>query len=153
MVRLSDLPPHVAQGLLNLPLPEYGAPPWVQPPRLTEARVALVTTAGLHRRSDAKFVGGAADYRILPDDIDPADIMMSHVSVNFDRSGFQQDVNVVFPLELLRELAARGEIGSVARWHYSFMGATDPTRLEESATQLARLLQDDKVDAALLVPV
>jgi len=153
MVRLSDLAPQVAQGLLNLPLPEFISTPWTQPRPLREARIAIVTTAGLHRRSDAKFVGGAADYRIIPDDVDPAEIIMSHVSVNFDRSGFQQDVNVVFPLDLLRDLAARREIGSVARWHYSFMGATDPTRLQDSAMQLAKLLRDDHVDGAILIPV
>lgn len=78
---------------------------------------------------------------------------MSHVSVNFDRSGFQQDVNVVFPLELLRKLAANDEIGSVAKWHYSFMGATDPTRLADTALQVARLLKEDRVTAAILIPV
>jgi len=153
MVRLADLAPHVAEGLLNLPLPEFDGSPWVTPRPLAQSRIAIVTTAGLHRRSDAKFVGGAADYRIIPDDVDPAEIVMSHVSINFDRSGFQQDVNVVFPLELLHELAAEGAIGSVARWHYSFMGATDPTRLQESATQLAGLLHGDGVDGAILVPV
>ncbi|HLF77549.1 MAG TPA: glycine/sarcosine/betaine reductase selenoprotein B family protein [Dehalococcoidia bacterium] len=153
MVRLSDLAPHLAQGLRNLPMPEFDSTPWTEPRPLQEARFAIVTTAGLHRRSDAKFVAGAADYRIIPGDTDPSQIMMSHVSVNFDRSGFQQDVNVVFPLELLRGLAALGEIGSVANWHYSFMGATDPTRMQESATQLAKLLHDDHVDGAILVPV
>jgi D-proline reductase (dithiol) PrdB len=153
MVRLSDLPPHVAQGLMNLPLPELEGTPWTQPRPLAEACIAIVTTAGLHRRSDAKFGGGAADYRIIPEGTDPAEILMSHVSVNFDRSGFQQDVNVVFPLELLRELASKGEIGSVAGWHYSFMGATDPTRMAESAKQLGRFLRDDRVDGVILVPV
>ena len=51
---------------------------------------------------------------------------MSHISTNFDRTGFQQDINVVFPVDRLRELAARGTIGSVADFHYSFMGATAP---------------------------
>ncbi len=78
---------------------------------------------------------------------------MSHVSVNFDRSGFQQDVNVVFPLPLLKELVASGEVGSIADWHYSFMGATDPSRLAETAPQVARLLKEDGVTAAILVPV
>jgi D-proline reductase (dithiol) PrdB len=78
---------------------------------------------------------------------------MSHVSINFDRSGFQQDVNLVFPLELLRGLAAEGEIGSVASWHYSFMGATDPSRMAETGAQVGRLLREDGVTATLLVPV
>ena len=48
--------------------------------------MAIISTAGLHRASDAKFVGGAADYRLLPGDLDFADLAMSHVSVNFDLS-------------------------------------------------------------------
>ena len=96
---------------------------------------------------------GASDYRIIPGEVSPAELVMSHVSVNFDRSGFQQDVNVVFPLERLNDLAAAGHIGSVARWHYSFMGATDPSRMEDTAREVGRLLRGDGVTAALLVPV
>lgn len=153
MVRLSDLPPEVAAGYLRLPLPSFEAMPWQAAPPLSSARVAIISTAGLHRRSDAKFAGGAADYRVIPGDVDYADLVMSHASVNFDRFGFQQDVNVVFPLELLRRLADAGEIGTVADWHYSFMGATDPTRMEEAGAQVGRLLRQDGVTVALLVPV
>ena len=72
---------------------------------------------------------------------------------DFDRSGFQEDPNVLFPLELLRKLEANGEIGSAASWHYSFMGATDPTRMDETAGQVAKLLKEDSVTAAILIPV
>jgi D-proline reductase (dithiol) PrdB len=153
MVRLSDLPAEVASGYLRLPLPTFDSVPWVAPPRLDQARVAIVSTAGLHRRSDLRFTGGAADYRIIPADVDYGDLLMSHASVNFDRSGFQQDINVVFPLDLLHRLASAGEIASVAHWHYSFMGATDPTRMEETGAQVGKLLKQDAVDAALLIPV
>ena len=78
---------------------------------------------------------------------------MSHISTNYDRSGFQQDWNVVFPLDRLHELAQKGVIGSVARFHYSFMGATHPAQMETAARTLAGLLKKDGVDAALLVPV
>ena len=78
---------------------------------------------------------------------------MSHVSSNYDRTGFQQDLNVVFPLERLQEMAAAGEIGSVADYHYSFMGATEPEELEARTRQLAGLLKADKVDAVVLLPV
>ena len=134
-------------------LPSFSSTPWVVPPILTAARVAIVSTAGLHLRTDRKFGRGAADYRLIPGDADDGDLLMSHSSVNFDRSAFAQDVNVVFPLGLLRELAARREIGSVADWHYSFMGATDPSRMVETGPQVGRLLAQDNVSAALLVPV
>jgi len=93
------------------------------------------------------------DYRVIPGDIQARDLVMTHISTNFDRTGFQQDWNVVFPLDRLRELAQEGIIGTVAAFHYSFMGATDPGEMEAAARNLAALLKGDKVDAALLVPV
>jgi D-proline reductase (dithiol) PrdB len=153
MVRLSDLPEDYADGLRKLPMPVFETAPWVPGPRLRDARVAIVTTAGLHRASDAKFAGGSGDYRLLPADIDYAELVMSHVSGNFDRTGFQQDVGTVLPLEHLKQMQTEGEIGSVARWHYSFMGATDPTRMVESARHVTRLQREDGVNAVVLVPV
>ena len=50
-------------------------------------------------------------------------------------------------------MAQAGEIGSVAQWHYSFMGATDPTRMVGTAPEVARLLKEDGVSAVILVPV
>jgi D-proline reductase (dithiol) PrdB len=78
---------------------------------------------------------------------------MTHVSTNFDHSGFQQDWNILFPIDRLRELADHGTIGGVAEFHYSFMGAQDPMNMERDARNLAGLLKKDNVDAALLVPV
>jgi D-proline reductase (dithiol) PrdB len=78
---------------------------------------------------------------------------MSHVSVNFDRSGFQEDINVVFPIDRLRELAGEGVIGSISDFHYSFMGAAPIRALEPKARELAALLKKDRVDAVLLTPV
>jgi D-proline reductase (dithiol) PrdB len=78
---------------------------------------------------------------------------MSHVSTNYDRSGFQKDWNVVFPLDRLREMEQDGLIGSVADYHYSFMGATAPELMETSARDIAGLLKNDNVTAVLLVPV
>ena len=78
---------------------------------------------------------------------------MSHISTNFDRTGFQLDLNTVFPLDRLNEMAEAGTIGSVAEYHYSFMGATDPVQMEQEARNLASILKKDHVDAVLLVPV
>jgi D-proline reductase (dithiol) PrdB len=79
---------------------------------------------------------------------------MSHLSVNFDRSGFQADWNVVFPLDRLKELVREKLLGAVAAFHYSFMGAISPiTQYEPKARELASLLKKDNVDAVLLTPV
>ena len=78
---------------------------------------------------------------------------MSHVSTNFDRSGFQQDWNIAFPIDRLRELVDEGVVGSLADFHYSFMGALDPTDVEASARKIAGFLKKDETNAVLLIPV
>ena len=80
-------------------------------------------------------------------------LLCSHISINFDRTGLQEDWNVAFPIDRLRELAAEGTIGSMADTHYSFMGATDPLQMEPHARELAGRLKQDKVDSVLLAPV
>ncbi len=73
--------------------------------------------------------------------------------VVFDRNGFQMDLNMVFPLDRLNELAREGFIGSVAGFHYSFMGATEPQQMEKTARNLAGIMKKDGVNAVILVPV
>lgn len=127
--------------------------PWVEGPPLSERRVAIVSTAALNLRSDAVFQHDSTDYRIIPGDADPRDIVMSHISVNFDRTGFQQDLNICFPLERLKELAADDVIGSVADFHYTLSGAADPLDLEPSAREITKHMKAEGVDTVLLVPI
>ncbi len=154
MVRTSDMHPDMAKNLLSLPLPQIEPQAWIPARPLSEHQVAIVTTAGMHPSGDRPFNPGSVEYRLIPGDVDFADLRMSHLSVNFDRSGFQQDINTVFPLERLRELAADGTIAGISRYHYSFMGAQpDPTRLEKTGEEIGRLLAEDGVTAAFLTPV
>jgi len=155
MVRLADLPAWDRQIKLDKlkELDGFDARPWVKPPPLSRCRIAIVTTAGLHRKSDRPFGSNATDYRVIPGDTRASDLIMSHQSVNFDRTGYHEDHNVAFPLDRLNELAAREAIGSVARYHYSFMGATQIRLLAAKARELAGLLKADAVDAVLLTPV
>ena len=153
MARLNQMPEPMRSHLAKLPCPTFETQPWVSGPPLSRRRVAIISTAGLHLRDDRPFEGMSGDYRLIPNDCTAGDLVMTHVSTNFDRTGFQRDLNVVFPLDRLHELAADKIIGSVADYHYSFMGATDPAGMEDSVRKLAGLLQGDHVDAALLVPV
>ena len=154
MVRLEKLDPEERKRLEQISCPTFKTDHLVTGPPLNERRVAIVSTAGLHRRDDRPFSGEPGDsYRIIPGEIKSGELVMSHVSVNFDRSGFQQDWNVVFPLDRLRELADEKVIDSVASFHYSFMGAEDPMKWENQARYLATLLKQDNVNAVLLVPV
>ena len=153
MVRLIDVPEPQRGFLVKMPMPDIDEAQPIKGPPLDERRVAIVTTAGLTTRADTRFGMGSSDYRVIPADIDAGDLIMSHASVNYDRSGFQQDLNVIFPIDRLKELDEDGVIGSVADFHYSFMGAIGAESLEPAAAQLAVLLKKDSVDAVLLTPV
>jgi D-proline reductase (dithiol) PrdB len=153
MVRLTSLPPAQAKRLSELECPRFETTPWVAGPPLAQRRVAIVASAGLMVRGEKPFRGGDADFRVIPSRTRPDELLFSHISINLDRTGFQEDWNVVFPLDRLNELAAAGTIGSVADTHYSFMGATDPTLMVDHARTVAGRLKQERVDAVLLSPV
>ncbi|UCG38012.1 MAG: selenoprotein B glycine/betaine/sarcosine/D-proline reductase [bacterium] len=153
MARLEDLPEQLREYLLTLALPSFPVTPWVRGPALARSRLAVVSTAGIHTSGDLPFFRGAADFRVLRLETPIRDLVMSHVSKSFDRTGFKQDPNVVFPLDRLRDMVKAGEVGSLAREHYSFMGATDPAAMEPSARKAAGLMHRDGVTSVFLVPV
>ena len=109
MVRLEIYHEDERRHLLELPCPTYDQTPFVTSVAPSQARVAVVSTAGLHLRSDRPFGLGEAGYRVIPKNLAPADLVMSHVSTNFDRTGFQMDINMVLPLDRLEELADQGK--------------------------------------------
>lgn len=153
MARIEDIPQPTRDAILALDIPTPETAPFVSGPPLAARRVAVVSSAALHERSDVPFMPGTAEYRALPATLPPSDIRMSHVSINFDRSGFQRDINVVYPLERLRELAAEGVIGSVADTHFAVMGSTDPKTMTETVAGLVGHLNRDRVDSVLFLPV
>jgi D-proline reductase (dithiol) PrdB len=151
--RLSDMPEVEAAHLRRVECPTYDDTPPLAGKPLDQRRVVIISTAGLHGRGDRRFRPGDGSYRVIAAETKANELVMSHVSVNFDRTGFQQDLNVAFPIDRLRELVADGTVGSMASVHYAFMGAFPPAAAEPHARHLAGLLKADKVDAALLVPV
>src|SRR5579863_2381903 len=153
VIRLTDLPSDQAKRLAELECPDFETQPLVTGPALSKRRVAIVSSAGLVVRGEQPFRGRDPDYRAIPSTVAARDLLCSHISINFDRTGFQEDWNVVFPLDRLNELAAEGAIGSVAATHYSFMGATDPVQMVEGAKEVAGKLKADHVDAVLLTSV
>lgn len=127
--------------------------------QLSGARVALITTAGLHSPEQPGFDhstrGGDVSFREVSAAVETSTLVESHKSDAFDHSGVQADRNLAFPLDRFRELEARGAIGSLNHRHFSFMGSiTKPERLiVETAPLVARLLRNDGVDVAFLTPV
>jgi D-proline reductase (dithiol) PrdB len=160
MAQINDLPMWLRATLRMYPwrrVDPVPCAPLRKPP--SSARVALVTTAGLVPKGappfDAAVRGGDPSYRVIGADSELARLEEHHRSSSFDHAGIEQDRNVAFPLDRLRELARAGEVGSVAPQHLSFMGSiTAPGRLVRySAPEAAALLIADQVDIALLVPV
>ena len=153
MVRMRDLPATKRESMMTYPCPSFDSTPSVQGAELSERRVTLISTAGLIKRGDRPMTPRDARYRVIPHRLASNDLLMSHVSVNFDRVGFQRDPNVVLPRDRLDELVSDGIIGAVADEHYSFMGATEAEAFERPAQQLAERLHVQGVDSALLLPV
>jgi D-proline reductase (dithiol) PrdB len=153
MARLEDIPEPTRTAVANLPCPSFDTTPFVSGPPLSERRVAIVSSAALIHRGDKPFPFGSGEYRAVPESWSNNDILMSHVSINFDRAGFQRDINVVYPIDRLRDLVAEGVIGSVAKDNYTVMGSTDPAAMIGAADDIAARLHADRCNAVVLAPV
>ena len=155
MPRLDRLPEANRKSLLALPMQANATTPFVVPAKpLHHGRLAIVTTAGLHRRGDRPFGPGEQGYRVISGDTPTVDIVQSHTSLGFDRVPIMRDVNISFPIDRLRELVARGTLGGLAPSHYSFMGALrDVARVgAETGPEVGRRLRKEGVDLALITP-
>jgi D-proline reductase (dithiol) PrdB len=155
MPRLDRLPQLNRKNLLMLPVTVNDGSPFTIPAKpLSASRLAIVTTAGLHRRGDRPFGPGEQTYRVIPADTPAAEILQSHTSLGFDRVPIMRDLNIVLPVDRLRELVARGELGGLGPNHYSFMGAQrELGRIErETGPEVGRRLRDEGVDLAFITP-
>ena len=137
------------------PVPQFDTPAFTPLDKpLSEARVAIVTSAALHRPDQDRFSPVDASFRAL--DRAGRNLVLGHWSPNFDHSGFQLDLNVVYPIDRLEELAGDGVIGDVAPRHFAFAGNQPETvsevRLDTGPACAAELLAD-AVDVVVLTPV
>ena len=154
MVRMADLPEFDQNILMRMECPSFENRPWAEGPPVKKRRVAMITTAGLHLRSAKPFQMGQPDlYRVIPGYAGNSDLVMSHGAASFDRTGYQRDLNVVFPIDRLREFAEEGIIGSLADYHYAFGTPLSMEQNETAAKELGDLFKKDNVDAVLLFPV
>lgn len=153
MARLEDIPQPTRDAVVAAPCPAFDSQPFNGGPALAQRRVAIVSSAALIRRGEKPFHFGSAECRFLPASIPASELLTSHVSINFDRAGFQRDLNVVYPIDRLRELAAEGVIGGVAETHFTVMGSTDPVGMVATADQIAGQLRQERIDSVLLSPV
>ena len=143
----------IKKGASKAECPTPENPAFVIPKPLSEAKVAIVTSASLHHEDDDDFAPSDTGYRVL--EKDRRDIVVGHWSPNFDASGVSADLNVVFPIDRLQELENQGVIGSVSNVHIAVAG----NQFDLSGIRLdggpatAALLNKHEVDVVLLTPV
>lgn len=126
--------------------------PWAPLRRpLSQATVALVSTAGIHLCADTPFeLKSDASFRVIPRTARTTDLCITHE--HYDRRDAARDPNLVFPLERLLELEGEGVIGHVADIHYAFGFTDDPLDLLAPGREVGALLAQAGVDLVLLVP-
>ncbi len=128
--------------------------PLVRPKKpLSECRLALVTTGGVHLPDQTRFdiddPAGDCSYREIPSSA--TELTWTHAYYRPDEG---TDLDSVFPLWTLRVLVEEDVVGELGPRHFSFMGAIhDPALLaEKTAPEVAGKLVEDGVDAVLLTP-
>jgi D-proline reductase (dithiol) PrdB len=118
---------------------------------VAETVFALVTTAGVHLKEQEAFdLAGDNSWRVIAGDTPIEQLMISHE--HYDHRDADQDINCVFPLARLRELAAEGVIAGVSDKHLGFMGFTQNFRdlYERAAPEMAKILVRSKADGVIL---
>jgi len=147
-------------GLGDYPLYEPSGDAWTPLAKpLAECHIALICSAGISCRDQKPFrPHGHDDYSVreVPVGTPAADLTINYDY--FDHRDADADVNVLFPLALLRQLAGEGFLGGVCPTAYA-MGigrwrdpATPERLLGEVAEDLARRCREQGADAVLLVP-
>jgi D-proline reductase (dithiol) PrdB len=129
-----------------------GEVPWTPLRKsLSDSTVALISTGGVHLRSDRPFnLNSDPTFRVIPKYAQPCDLAISHQA--YDRTDALRDINLVFPIERLRELEAERVIGRLAEEHYGFGLMGSAKRLMPALKEVARRISESGVDLVLLVP-
>jgi hypothetical protein len=128
---------------------------------IKNAKLSVVTSAGVSLKTDPPFdmerekrdsEWGDPSYRSIPRGTTEDDIDVNHLHIN--TSYIQKDLNVIFPLDLLEELAEEDFIGELAPTSYSFYGFQwrDNRFLETAIKPMTETMKSEEVDAVLLTP-
>lgn len=119
--------------------------------KLKDMTVAIVTAAGVHLKSDKPFnLAGDTSYRAVPSTATDDELMVSHGG--YDNTDVNRDINCMFPIDRLRELAEKGFIKNIAPNMYTCMGGGGDVKVftEETGPEIAQKLLDEHVDAVVM---
>lgn len=142
-------PGSMVEKLEAIPLAQPGKP-------LHQSRLCFVSTAGVQPRGSRPFDTvhplGDSSFRAVPTRSTAADLEIHQLK--YITAGANRDLNVIFPLQRLQELAAEGVIGGLTEHFFSFIGYNmDPVRVEtELAEQIATAVSAEHADIVLLCP-
>ena len=123
---------------------------------LSECRLGFVSTSGVQLKGSMPFdvVHPIGDYtfRRIPSGTNPRDLEIHQIK--YPTSGANKDVNVVYPIQRLQELAADGVVGGLTENFFSFIGYNmDPQHLADSlAGDLADAFEEEQADIVLAAP-
>jgi len=125
---------------------------------IEECKIVLITTGGIHLRSDKEFdlsdPNGDSTFRKIPFDTNLNDLIITHKY--YDHYDADRDPNLILPIEVLNQLHSEGIVGPSCENHYSFMGHIKEPHLtsliQKSSVELAKNIRQQKADIALLVP-
>ncbi len=111
---------------------------------LKDARIALITTAGVYLPSqkpfDQSYRHGDCSFRAIPWGTPVETLQIGQSSDAFDHSGIETDRNLALPLDRLRELVEAGVVGEAAPRQFSIMGSliAPAGLISESGPELRR---------------
>ncbi|NIO03720.1 MAG: hypothetical protein GTN74_03645 [Proteobacteria bacterium] len=125
---------------------------------LRDSEVAIVTTAGVHHIDQKPFDMtdplGDPTFREIRTAWLIDELRITHDY--YDHTDADKDINIVFPIQRLNELAREGVVGRVAETHYGFMGHIDGhhilTLVQETASEVAHKLEAQGIDVVMLTP-
>ena len=122
---------------------------------LAKTNVAIVSAGGVHLRDQEPFniadELGDLGFRIIPEDVDSSDLMVTHH--HYDHRDADRDINVIFPIDVLRDLKNEGFIGGLAKKHVGYMGYTMQLKAmyEGTAREIANDIdRGSRADAVVL---
>lgn len=122
---------------------------------LSNSTIAIVTAGGVHLQEQEPFniadELGDLGYRVIPEDVDSTRLMVTHH--HYDHSDADKDINVVFPIDVLRDLKAEGFIKGIAKKHVGYMGYTMQLKAmyEGTAPQIANEIDKGSLADAVVL--
>lgn len=119
--------------------------------QIKDMTVAIATAAGVHHKDDKRFnLAGDFTWRKVLTSMPSSELMVTHGG--YDNGDVVQDINCMFPIDRLKELAAEGYIKAVAPTHACFMGGggNQEKFRNETGPEIAKMLKEEGVDAVVM---